>query len=94
MHMCKRPSPHLGAKPASGRKVCGLKDKRTRKKEQEEVSGGNNMLMDMEGEEVRHKEEKGPRAASAWHSQRGAEQKRREKQLAAHTPAGQGLQEF
>lgn len=52
------------------------------------------MLMDMEGEEVRRQEEKGSRAASAWHSQRGAEQKRREKQLAAHTPAGQGLQEF
>ena len=37
------------------------------------------MFMDMEGKEDRHKEEKGPRAASALHSWRGAEQKRREK---------------
>lgn len=38
------------------------------------------MFMDMEGKEDRHKEEKGPRAASALHSWRGAEQKRKEKQ--------------
>lgn len=86
-HLAEGPGLH----PAVGAR--GPKDKRT---ETRPRRGGNNLAVEMEKEEEgnSHKEEQGPRAGSAWHPQRGAEQKRREEQLPTSSLAGQGLQEF